>query len=253
VLELIKLKKIAAHTVKTIILDEADRLLDDNNISNVKAIIKSTLKERQLIVCSASISKETEERASEIMKEPAVIKVTSKMAVPDTIEHISLLTDKRDKIEVLRKLVRLLKPDRAIVFVGEREEIEIFTEKLKYHGFSAEAIHSANIKLDRKKVMDDFRAGKIQLLIASDVAARGLDIEGITHIFNINVPEDPKEYLHRVGRTGRNGKPGMAVTIAAKNELQLLKTYEKALKIKITPKQMRNGELADLFVKSNKA
>lgn len=253
VLELIKLKKIAAHTVKTIILDEADRLLDDNNISNVKAIIKSTLKERQLIVCSASISKETEERASEIMKEPAVIKVTSKMAVPDTIEHISLLADKRDKIEALRKLVRLLKPDRAIVFVGEREEIEIFTEKLKYHGFSAEAIHSANAKLDRKKVMDDFRAGKIQLLIASDVAARGLDIEGITHIFNINVPEDPKEYLHRVGRTGRNGKPGMAVTVAAKNELQLLKTYEKALKIKITPKQMRNGELADLFVKSNKA
>lgn len=249
VLELIKMRKISAHTVKTIILDEADRLLDDNNISNVKAILKSTLKERQLIVCSASISRETEVRAAELMKEPEVIRVTSQLSVPGTIEHINFLAEKRDKIEVLRKLVRMLNPDRAIVFVGEREEIEIFTEKLKYHGFKAEAIHSANAKLDRKKAMEDFRAGRLQLLIASDVAARGLDIEGVTHIFNVNITEDPREYLHRVGRTGRNGKSGMAISIAAKNELQYLKLYEKVLKIKITPKQMRNGEITDLKVR----
>lgn len=249
VLELIKKKKIAAHTVKTIILDEADRLVDDNNIVNVKAIVKSTLKERQMIMCSATITKETEACAKEMMKEPQIIRVTAKMAVPDTIEHISFLTEQRDKIEVLRKLVRIINPKRAIVFVGEREEIEAFTSKLKYHGFSAEGIHSGNIKLNRKKTMDDFRAGRLQLLIASDIAARGLDIDGITHIFNIDIPEDTQDYIHRVGRTGRIGNSGVAISIVTVRELLFIKQYEKDLKIKISPKDMRNGEIVDVYVK----
>jgi superfamily II DNA/RNA helicase len=245
ILELIKKRKISAHTIKTIILDEADRLMDDNNLDNVKAVVKSTLKERQLMMFSATISKEAEARAMEIMKEPEIIRVGGSISIPATIEHMYFLAEQRDKIEVLRKLVRILNPPKAVVFAGEREEAEICAAKLKFHGFKAESIHGTNTKLDRKRAMDEFRAGKIQLLIASDIAARGLDIEGITHIFSLNLPEEPKDYLHRAGRTGRNGNAGVAVSIITSRELQMIGMYEKALKISIAAKDMYKGVIID--------
>lgn len=245
ILELIKKKKISAHTVKTIILDEADRLMSDSDLVNIKAVIKSTMRDRQLLMFSASISKETEARGKEIMKDPVVIRGEAKMAIPDTIEHIYLLAEQREKFEVLRKAARILNPEKAIVFTNGIEEAEIVTEKLKYHGFLAESIHGTNIKAERKKAMEGFRAGKIKFLIASDIASRGLDIEGVTHIFSMNAPEEPRDYLHRAGRTGRNGKAGVAVLIITSRELQLIRTYEKALNIKIAAKSMYKGNIID--------
>jgi superfamily II DNA/RNA helicase len=246
ILELIKKKKITAHTVKTIILDEADRLVDENNLVNVKAIIKGTMKDRQLMMFSATISKETIAVAKELMKEPEIIKAEEKVSVPTTIEHLYFFAEQRDKIEVLRKLVRILEPKKAIVFVTNGKEIEIMAEKIKYHGIKAEGIHGANIKADRKQTMDDFRSGKLQLLVASDIAARGLQIEGITHIFNLDIPEDPKDYLHRVGRTGRNGNKGVAVSIITSRELPLIRLYEKTFSIKAAAKDMHNGIVLDI-------
>lgn len=246
ILELIKKKKISAHTIKTIIIDEADKLVDENNFKDIKEIIKCTLKERQLIMVSASITKDAEKRAKEIMKEPLFIVQKGSAMVPATIEHIYFLAEQRDKIEVLRKVVRILNPQKAMVFIGERGEADLCTEKLKYHGLKAETIHGHNKKIERKSVMDGFRSGKIQLLVASDIAARGLDIEGVTHIFNLNLPEQPDEYLHRVGRTGRNGKKGVAVSIVSEKELQFLKKFENSLKINISPKDMFSGEIVDL-------
>lgn len=245
ILELIKKKKITAHTIKTIILDEADRLMSDSDIDNVKAVIKSTMRDRQLLMFSATISRETEARAKEMMKEPEVIRGETKTAVPETIEHIYFLTEQRDKFEVLRKVARILNPQKAIVFTSGIEEAEMVTEKLKYHGFKAESIHGTNIKADRKKAMEGFRAGRIQFLIASDIASRGLDIEGVTHIFSMNAPEEPRDYLHRVGRTGRNGNAGVAVSIVTTRELQLIRQYEKVFKIKIEAKDMYKGNIID--------
>ena len=245
ILELIKMKKITAHTVKTIILDEADRLMEDNNIENVKAVIKSTLKDRQLMMFSATISKETIAKAKEIMREPEVLRGELKASVPEAIEHIFFLTEQRDKIEVLRKLVRMLNPAKAIAFVNQSREIEIAASKLQFHGLKADAIHGANIKFDRKKAMEDFRTGKIQLLLASDLAARGLDIEGVTHIFNLDMPEDAKDYLHRAGRTGRNGNTGLVISIVTERELPLIKMYEKEFKLEIIPKAMYKGEVIE--------
>lgn len=253
ILELIKKKKISAHTVKTIILDEADRLLDDSNIENIKAVIKSTLKERQLMAFSATISREAEDRAAALMKEAEVIRAEEKLVgIPDTLEHICFIADQRDKIEVLRKIVRILNPERAIVFVhNQGNEIEISTSKLKYHGLKAEGIHGTSRKLDRKKTMEDFRAGKIQLLVASDMAARGLHIEGITHIINLNIPEDIKDYVHRAGRAGRNGNKGLVVSIATERELQFMNKHEKALGINIIHKEMYKGVISDAKIKRN--
>lgn len=243
ILELIKKKRIITHNIKTIILDEADSLMDEHNLQSVDSIIKSTLKERQLMMFSASISKKTHEYAKKIMKEPDFIIGDEEISIPTTIEHLYFITEQRDKFEVLRKLIRMVNPKKAIAFVNKTEDIDMFTSKLKYHGFKAENIQGKNIKLDRKKVMEDFRNGKIQILVASDIAARGIDIEDITHIFNLSMPEDPKNYLHRVGRTGRNGNAGVAISIITARELELIKLYQKELKISITEKDMFKGEM----------
>jgi superfamily II DNA/RNA helicase len=245
ILELIKKKKISAHTVKTIVLDEADRLLSDSDIENVKAVIKSTMRDRQLLMFSASISKEAEARGREIMKEPEIIRGEAATSVPDTIEHVYFETEQREKFEVLRKVAGIMKPQKAIVFTSGIEEAEIVTEKLKYHGFKVESIHGTNRKEERKKALEGFRTGKVQLLVSSDIASRGLDIEGVTHIFSLNAPEQPKDYLHRAGRTGRNGNTGISISIVNEREIQLIKKYEKAFHITIVAKDMYKGQIID--------
>lgn len=140
-----------------------------------------------------------------------------------------------------------MQPQKAIAFVSQGKEIEIMAEKLKYHGIKAEGIHGANIKSDRKKTMEDFRSGKLQLLVSSDLAARGLHIEGVTHIFNLDIPENAKDYLHRAGRTGRVGNAGNAVSIVTEREVSLIRMYEKALKIDIAAMTMYKGEIITGF------
>ncbi len=246
ILELIKKRKISAHTIKTIILDEADRLLDENNLDSVKAVIKSTLKDRQLMAFSATISKDTEARAKELMKEPETIKGEQNISVPASIEHLYFVAEQRDKIDVLRKLVRILNPQKAVVFVNKNDQIENVTSKLQYNKLNAESIHGTNSKSDRQKTMEEFRTGKLQLLVASDIAARGLHIEGITHIFNLDLPENPKDYLHRVGRTGRIGNTGVAISIVTPRELETTKMFQRVLKITMTQKDMHMGNIVDL-------
>jgi superfamily II DNA/RNA helicase len=249
ILELIKMKKLSAHTIKTIVVDEADKMMDKDNIEGVKAVIKCTLKERQILLFSASISKETIDKANEIMKEPEVIKAANNTSIPTQIEHIFFVTERRDKLEVLRKVAVSLNPKKALVFINQIDEIELATKKLKFHSLNAEFIHGKNDKIDRKKVMDNFKAGKLQLLVASDLAARGIHVDDITCIFNLSMPEDPMDYLHRVGRTGRNGKAGLAVSIVTEREISLIKKYEKTFKIKIICKDMSRGNIIDKLLK----
>ena len=246
ILELIQKKKIAAHTIKTIIIDEADRLMDKSNSEFVKAIVKATLKERQLLAFSATIPQQLENDIKELMKEPLVIRIEEKMAIPDNISHMYFLAEQRDKIDVLRKLIRILEPKKAIAFLSNQgNEIEIFTSKLQYKGIDAVGIHGTSQKSDRKKAMEGFITGKTQLLVASDIAARGLHIEGVTHVFNINIPEDIKAYVHRAGRAARVGGQGTAISIVTERELKFLKTFEKQLGINIENKEMYCGEIVE--------
>ncbi|MCL5935106.1 MAG: C-terminal helicase domain-containing protein, partial [Firmicutes bacterium] len=183
------------------------------------------------------------------MKAPEIIKPAAKAAVPEAINHIYFIADRRDKIEVLRKLARIMNPDKAIVFINKGEEAELAASKLKYHHLKAEAIHGASKKLERKKAMDDFKEGRLQLLVASDLAARGLDISGVTCIFSLDMPEDPMLYLHRAGRTGRAGQSGTVVSIISEYEIPLVKSCENALKISLSPKAMYMGNIVDVKVK----
>jgi ATP-dependent RNA helicase DeaD len=245
ILELIKKRKISAHTIKTIIIDEGDKLLDPNNIEIVKAVIKTTLKERQVMLFSATIPVKTLEVAKEFMKDPEVIKVSSKKAITNNIDHYYLLCDERDKIKTLRKLVHALKPEKALVFINKSYDIEKTVARLNYHKLKAQGLHGTNRKEDRKKVLQDLRIGKLQLLVASDIAARGLDIKGVSHVFNLELPEDPKDYLHRAGRTGRAGKRGEAITIASKREVKLIHTISRTYKIHIGRKEVLKGQVVN--------
>ena len=234
ILELIRKKKIAAHTIKIIIIDEADRMLDDKNLDSVKAIIKTTLKERQLMLFSATITKSTIDIATTFMRDPKVIIVTGQSNVATEIIHRYLLTERRDKIEDLRKLVRKNNIERALVFVNRSYDIDITVAKLNYTGLKAAGINRSLVNTDRKKAIEDFREGRIRLLVATDLAARGLDIPGVAYVFNLDLPEDPQVYLHRVGRTGRAGQSGTAISIVTPREATvLINRYCKALKIEI--------------------
>lgn len=245
ILELIKRRKINSQTVKTIVIDEGDRLLDENNISVVRDIIKTTMRDRQLMLFSATINEKTLSIAKDLMKEPEVIKVQEQQMLNPQVEHLYLVAEQRDKLEVLRKLIAAEKPERGIVFINKSDEVEITTSKLKYHHINAFGIFGTAEKEDRKKALEGFRNGKIQLLIASDIAARGLDIQDVTHIFNLDMPEDPKDYLHRAGRTGRVGKSGTVISIVTLKEVELIKKYQNTFKIKIEEKQVYKGAITE--------
>ncbi|SDH70431.1 DEAD/DEAH box helicase [Desulfosporosinus hippei] len=252
ILELIQKKKIVAQTVKTIVLDEADRLLDENNGDIVKGVIKTTLSRTQLLLFSATLSPLTQQKASALLKTPEVIRVTETIMIAPTVEHMYFLAEQRDKIEALRKLIRIIIPTRGLIFINKSEEIEKTVLTLKYHGLEAEGIFGGAKKAERKKAMDDFRSGKSSLLVASDIAARGLDIKGITHIFNLDLPEDPQLYLHRVGRTGRAGNKGIAISIANPQEVQVLRKLESTFGIQISSKEMSQGKIVNARKKLQK-
>ncbi|WP_138205774.1 DEAD/DEAH box helicase [Haloimpatiens lingqiaonensis] len=243
ILELIKKKKISAHTIKTIVIDEGDKLLDQNNLNSVKEVIKTTMRDRQLMVFSATINEKTLNTAKALMKEPEVIKVEDKNIANPNITHMYFVTEHRDRIETLRKLIASTKPEKAIVFINKSEEIKLTTLKLQYHNMKAYGIYGTASKEERKKALEGFRSGKFNILVASDLAARGLDVDDVTHIFNLDLPRDPKEYLHRVGRTGRAGKSGTALSIITKGEVSTIKKFSKDFNIKIEEKEIFKGSI----------
>ena len=247
ILDLIKRKKIQAHLVKTIVLDEGDRLLEDGNFAAVQAVIKTTLRDRQLVLLSASVGGETQQRAKEIMKEDALfVEGASQVGqVPDTIFHYFIMTAPREKFLMLRKVLAGEKPKKAMVFLNNPENIEVTVDKLNYHGIKAAGIYGQVGKLDRKTALDDFREGRVQVLVASDIGARGLDIPDVTHVINLDIPEDPTHYLHRAGRCGRQGQTGCAISIVTPYERRWIHKYEKVWGLRFAQKDMVYGKLTD--------
>ncbi len=245
VLELIKLKKIQAHTVKIIVVDEADRLLDAKNYDGLTQVIKTTLKDRQLLFFSASIGTDTMVKAKALAKDPDTLNASGKLNLPENIEHMYFVCEEREKIEVLRKIIHGAEIKRAIAFLNNQDQIDNMTKRLNFHGIPSASLYGAAYRDERKKALDDFASGKVTLLVASDLAARGIDIKDITHIINLDVPEDPVFYLHRAGRTGRMNKHGVAITIATTFEVKNIFGCEKRLKFKAIRKEMRFGKITD--------
>lgn len=244
IFELIKKRKIASHTIKTIVIDECDKLLDKNNISKVKDIIKTTMRDRQLMAFSASINEAALSSAASLMKEPSIIKIQNEI-LNTNVQHMYFLSEQRDKFELLRKIIASESPKKSLIFINKPMEIEFIVSKLQYHHISCYGLYGNAGKEERKKALADFRNGKIQFLVASDIAARGLDVKDITHIFNLDLPEDPEEYLHRVGRTGRMNKAGITISIITKSDLSTIKKYENKFNLEIKEKYIFKGKIID--------
>ncbi|MBN2261178.1 MAG: DEAD/DEAH box helicase [Clostridiales bacterium] len=246
IIELIKLKKIKAHQVSTIVLDEADKLLSDDYIQTVKDIIKTTQRDRQILIFSASIDKIALMRASELTKEPHLVNLNDER-INNDIDHLCIISTKRDKIDTLRSLIHAAKPKKTIVFVNKNDLIQEVVARLIFHKIDAVGIFGNAIKADRKKAIDSFKNGKATVLVASDLVARGLDLQDITHIINLDIPSSLNEYLHRVGRTGRADKKGTAISIITENEVQYLMKIEELNGIAFSVKELYKGKLIDPF------
>lgn len=243
VLDLIKKKKIKAHTIKTIVLDEGDNLLDNTHLRTVQDIIKSTMRDRQLLVFSATVSAKAMDILNELMNEPVVFKNEAKASLNPNIEHMYIEVEERDKPEVLRKLVAAENPSKTLVFINRGFNVELIADKLNYHHKNAFAMHKRITKEQRQQALEKFRDGKIDILVSSDISARGLDIPDISHIVNLDFPTNANEYLHRAGRTARANNTGVTISLVTNKELRNLKQYEKQFKIKFKKKQLSHGEL----------
>ena len=238
--ELIKIRKIKPHTVKSIIVDEVDRLLVGESLTEIRGIIKATLRERRLVFVSATQRAETSQEAAVLAPDLVQIRAGADQ-VNAAIEHFYIECEERDKPEVLRKLLRALRPERAIVFMHRTANAEVLAAKLAYHQIAVVDLHGAHDNARRKKAIDDFRQADAKVLIASDIAARGLDIRGVSHVFNFDIPTQSKDYLHRVGRTSRAGSAGCAVSLMTAQELRLVKRYRSELDIALRVGHLSRG------------
>ena len=243
VLDLMNKKKIASHQIKTIVIDEGDNLLDNTSASFVKDIIKKTMRDRQLLIFSATISNKTLNTAKELMKEPVIFKNESKVSLNPNIDHYYIEVDQREKVEVLRKLLSAINPEKALVFVNRSFDINLINDKLNYHNKNTFAMHNRLTKEQRQNALESFRNGKINILISSDMTARGLDINGITHIINLDFPKNSEEYLHRAGRTARGNNSGITISLVTQKEKAAIRIYERDFKIKIQKKTLSYGKL----------
>ena len=240
--QLISNKKIKVHEVKTLVLDEADKLFDKTFIQDVEAIRKSLMKFTQVLLFSASVDRKT--RTNTLCFKPIFIDINSNSGntsqIPSTIKHISVISDRRERIETLRKIIKAVKPEKAIIFVNSKYDLEESLQKLEYHHYNVASIAGNKDNSAKKAAIENFRSGKIQLLIATDIAARGLQIDNIDTVINVNLPEDNKEYIHRCGR---NGNTGTCISIITDNELNKIKSYQKAFHINIVTKKLYQGKL----------
>jgi superfamily II DNA/RNA helicase len=240
--ELIAKGKLKTKELRSIVIDEADRLLSEESLLAIESILKSVPQSRQLIFASATVERESSAVIAGMSPELIMLQAGA-AAVNENIEHFYLVCEERDKPDELRKLLHALNPERAIVFVHRNDQSEHVATKLAHHHIPAADLNAALHKLDRQRAMDGFRSGAIRVLIASDVAARGLDIKGVTHIFNFDVPTMSKAYLHRVGRTGRAGKKGVAVSLVTDAEARLMRRYQDDLTIAMQCVRMREGKV----------
>ena len=250
ILELAQKNKLKLHNVKMLVLDEFDRLFDDQNIDNTAAVVRLLPAERQVVLVSATAPKKALERA-DFLQHPEVIKVEDDSAAQGRRENLYRMTPFRNKVETVRHLARRLEVKRGLVFINKVFDAERILAQLRYEGFMVGTLLGHNNKQARQKAVADFKAGRIKLLLSTDLAARGLDIPDVDYVFNLDLPENAQVYLHRAGRTARAGAKGTVITLADNKEAYKLAQLEKKLGIEFKP--LKGGDKPASGRKKNKA
>ena len=210
--------KVLLTDVKVLVIDEADRMLDMGFIPDVERIVGLLPPLRQTLFFSATLSNDIKKLSDKFVSNPKVIEVAPPASTADTVAQHLVWTSPKGKREALRGLLRSEEVKNAVIFCNRKRDISTLVTSLKQHDFSAVALHGDMTQAGRLDALQKFKDGEVPLMIASDVAARGLDIAGLSHVFNFDVPSNAEDYVHRIGRTGRAGKSGRAFTIAASED-----------------------------------
>jgi len=243
IVELIERGKLKTTHLRAVVVDEADRLLQDEGLKWIQKIVDLVPPTRQLIFASATIEAQTREVLATLSPE-AVTLSPGTAAVNENIQHLYLICEERDKPDILRQLLHAFDLPSSIVFVHRNEVAERVAAKLTHHKLAVADLSAELDKVDRKRAMDGIRSGSIKIMIASDLAARGLNIPTVTHVFNLDVPTMSNAYLHRVGRTGRAGAQGTAVSLLTETEARLIRRYEQELGIVMQHVKVRGGHIS---------
>ena len=226
-------RTIKLHDIKVAVLDEADEMLNMGFIDDIKDILKAIPEERQTLLFSATMPKEIREIATTLMNDPTEIKVKAKEITVENIEQTFMEVPERFKFDTLTNHLDIYSPKLAIVFTRTKKRVDEITDGLQVRGFRAEGIHGDLTQGKRMSVLNKFKNERIEILVATDVAARGLDISGVTHVYNFDIPQDPESYVHRIGRTGRAGRTGEAISFVTPREMPHLRLIEEVTKSKM--------------------
>ncbi|EPC18058.1 DEAD/DEAH box helicase [Lacticaseibacillus paracasei] len=243
------LDHIGRHTLKlqnlkVLVLDEADEMLDMGFIDDIEKIVEQMPTARQTLLFSATIPTSIMRLTNKFMHEPVTVKIKAKELTADTVEQYYVRAKDYEKFDVMTRLFDVQDPDLALIFGRTKRRVDELTRGLKARGYRAEGIHGDLTQQKRMSVLRQFKSGQLDFLVATDVAARGLDISGVTHVYNYDIPQDPDSYVHRIGRTGRAGHKGVSVTLVTPNEIEYLHTIEDLTKKRMLPMKPPTAEEA---------
>lgn len=236
VMDHMRRKTVKFDEVSMVILDEADEMLDMGFREDMETILTETPDSRQTVLFSATMPKPIMEIARKFQKDAKLIKVVRKELTVENIDQYYYEVRPKNKTEILSRLIDIYNPKLSVVFCNTKRQVDELISELKGRGYFADGIHGDMKQQQRDRVMDDFRNGKTEILIATDVAARGIDVDGVDIVFNYDLPQDEEYYVHRIGRTGRAGKSGLALSFISGREVYKLKDIERYCKTKILAK-----------------
>jgi len=243
VMDHIKKGTLKLNSLKALVLDEADEMLRMGFIDDVKWVMEKLPKERQIALFSATMPDVIRRVAEKFLNDPKIVKIKTKTATAQTISQSYWLVSGVNKLDALTRILEVESFDALLIFVRTKTATVDLAEKLSARGFSAEAINGDIVQNQRERTIQQLKKGKIDILIATDVAARGLDVDRISHVVNYDIPQDPESYVHRIGRTGRAGREGKAILFVAPRERRMLQTIERITRQPITPMQLPSAKI----------
>lgn len=229
--------------LETLVLDEADEMLRMGFLDDVEKIIMGTPKARQTMLFSATIPNEVRSLSKKFMRNPVQIQIEEKNVTLDEIEQVIIETSDRRKLDHLCGLINEYRPYLAIVFCRTKRRVKTLNEELSHRGYNSDELHGDLSQAKREKIIKSFRKAELQILVATDIVARGIDIEGVTHVINYDIPDSVDGYIHRIGRTGRIGNLGMAITFVTERDKEEFTLIQRKLKADFREKEMKKEKL----------
>jgi superfamily II DNA/RNA helicase len=245
-LDLVRGNALRLNRVDVLVLDEADRMLDMGFIHDIRTIVSKLPKQRQTLLFSATMPREIADLAAHMLRDPARVAVTPVASTVERIAQRVIMTDKSAKSALLIEILRGEVTGQTLVFTRTKHGADKVVKSLHHAGLSAEAIHGNKSQNQRERVLGSFRSGKLKVLVATDIAARGIDVDGISHVINYDLPNIPESYVHRIGRTARAGADGTAISFCDNEEMAFLRDIEKLIQLSLPRTERRTGSRVEL-------